>query len=193
MGRKQIFETYETGSICWGECIAVDRDPQVMNGAWCFAGTAVPLARLFEATAEGASLRDFTTRHAVKSTDPATVFEFLSDSLNDVHEKVWRHGGPYSAKPPYLRGGPQHRAPIRDPRTTRWDACPAASRDAEKMSGQWCIDPLRFPLAVLFGNLASGMTIDEFDDMFGLQKSEIEPILKFLAEDLGELRNENPE
>jgi uncharacterized protein (DUF433 family) len=40
-------------------CLAVDRDPLKVSGAWVFRGTRVPVAALFENLEDGAQLSDF--------------------------------------------------------------------------------------------------------------------------------------
>jgi uncharacterized protein (DUF433 family) len=43
----------------WSACTAVDRNPRKLGGAWCFAGTRVPVLSLFEHLAEGATIDEF--------------------------------------------------------------------------------------------------------------------------------------
>jgi uncharacterized protein (DUF433 family) len=43
----------------WSTCLAVDRDPEKVSGAWLFRGTRVPVAALFENLEDGAQLSDF--------------------------------------------------------------------------------------------------------------------------------------
>ena len=45
--------------IDWSICLAVERDPGKMSGAWVFRGTRVPVAALFENLEEDASLHPF--------------------------------------------------------------------------------------------------------------------------------------
>ena len=40
-------------------CIAVERDPQKLSGAWVFRGTRVPVTALFENLKDGAQLSEF--------------------------------------------------------------------------------------------------------------------------------------
>ena len=37
----------------WSSCIAVERDPERVSGAWVFHGTRVPVATLFENLEDG--------------------------------------------------------------------------------------------------------------------------------------------
>jgi uncharacterized protein (DUF433 family) len=45
--------------IDWSTCIAVERDPSRVSGAWVFRGTRVPVAALFENLEDAASVNDF--------------------------------------------------------------------------------------------------------------------------------------
>ena len=42
----------------WSTCLAVERDPQKVSGAWLFRGTRVPVSALFENLEDGAQLSD---------------------------------------------------------------------------------------------------------------------------------------
>jgi uncharacterized protein (DUF433 family) len=43
----------------WSRCIAVDRDPRKLGGAWCFRSTRVPVACLFEDLEHGSTVEEF--------------------------------------------------------------------------------------------------------------------------------------
>jgi uncharacterized protein (DUF433 family) len=43
----------------WSQCEAVERDPEVVSGAWVFKGSRVPVKALFENLESGASVHDF--------------------------------------------------------------------------------------------------------------------------------------
>jgi uncharacterized protein (DUF433 family) len=43
----------------WSECLAVERGPERVSGAWVFTGTRVPVRALFENLEAGASIGDF--------------------------------------------------------------------------------------------------------------------------------------
>ncbi len=43
----------------WSQCKAVDRNPNKLGGKWCFAGTRMPVASLFEHLDEGSTLEEF--------------------------------------------------------------------------------------------------------------------------------------
>jgi uncharacterized protein (DUF433 family) len=42
----------------WSECLAVERDPQKLSGAWIFRGTRLTVQTLFDNLDAGASVRD---------------------------------------------------------------------------------------------------------------------------------------
>lgn len=42
----------------WNECQAVEQSPGRVSGVWLFAGTQIPLYRLYENLAAGASIDD---------------------------------------------------------------------------------------------------------------------------------------
>jgi uncharacterized protein (DUF433 family) len=43
----------------WSACPAVDQNPRKLGGAWCFAGTRVPVLSLFEHLDKGSTIREF--------------------------------------------------------------------------------------------------------------------------------------
>lgn len=43
----------------WGNCDAVERDPDKVSGAWVFSGTRVPVSALFENLKDGATVEQF--------------------------------------------------------------------------------------------------------------------------------------
>jgi uncharacterized protein (DUF433 family) len=43
----------------WKDCVAVERQPDVMSGAWVFRGTRVPVAALFENLRDGSTVDEF--------------------------------------------------------------------------------------------------------------------------------------
>jgi uncharacterized protein (DUF433 family) len=45
--------------IEWSSCVAVERDPEKLGGAWVFVRTRVPVVALFENLEDGASIDDF--------------------------------------------------------------------------------------------------------------------------------------
>jgi len=45
--------------IDWSSCPAVERDPELVSGAWVFRGTRVPVAALFENLEDGAQIAQF--------------------------------------------------------------------------------------------------------------------------------------
>ena len=45
--------------IDWSSCDVVERDLDLVSGAWVFRGTRVPVAALFENLEDGASVEQF--------------------------------------------------------------------------------------------------------------------------------------
>jgi uncharacterized protein (DUF433 family) len=43
----------------WSDCPAVERQPEIVSGAWVFRGTRVPVHALFENLRDGATLNEF--------------------------------------------------------------------------------------------------------------------------------------
>lgn len=43
----------------WSQCLAVERIPGKVSGAWLFKGTRVPVKALFENIEGGATVREF--------------------------------------------------------------------------------------------------------------------------------------
>ena len=48
-----------TNMIDWSSCLAVERDPRRVSGAWVFRGTRVTVAALFENLEDGADISEF--------------------------------------------------------------------------------------------------------------------------------------
>ena len=69
----------------WTTCPVVERDPQILSGAWVFRGTRVPVSALFENLEGGATVDQFLAwfpgvgrnqvdavlEHAARSVQPA--------------------------------------------------------------------------------------------------------------------------
>jgi uncharacterized protein (DUF433 family) len=50
-------------ALDWSDCPEVERDPGKLSGAWVLKGTRMPVAGIFAALAEGASIDDILTWH----------------------------------------------------------------------------------------------------------------------------------
>ena len=68
----------------WSLCRAVDRNPGKLGGVWCFRGTRMPVASLFEHLDRGSTIEEFiewfpsVTREQVHQ-----VLEFTKSSLGE--------------------------------------------------------------------------------------------------------------
>ena len=186
MTRNDACRRYEAGTIRWAECEDIERSADQHGGAWRFRNTSVPLADLFQALADGKSTTDFA---AARQTDharpcPRRVLRFLADQIEEACEATWEHGGPRQAEPPRLDGGQHHRSTDHDPDTTHWKDCAAAWRDAQRMSGSWCIRNTRFPLSQLFINLADEESVQGVAEVYQITAGDMVPVLRFLADEL---------
>jgi uncharacterized protein (DUF433 family) len=66
----------------WGECRAVERDPEQVSGAWVFANTRVPVRALFENLQDGATVDQFVEWFPGVAREQAeAVLEFAAASL----------------------------------------------------------------------------------------------------------------
>ena len=66
----------------WSLCSAVDRSPGKLGGAWCFRGTRVPVATLFDHLDKGSSIEEFVEWFPSVSRDQVhQVLEFAKNSL----------------------------------------------------------------------------------------------------------------
>ena len=60
----------------WSFCPAVDRNPGKLGGAWCFAGTRLAVASLFEYLDLGSTVDEFL--ESFPDVDPALVHAVLA-------------------------------------------------------------------------------------------------------------------
>jgi uncharacterized protein (DUF433 family) len=68
----------------WSQCTAVDRDPQKMGGVWCFAGTRLAVASLFENLELGATVDEFVEWFPPVTVEQVReVLEFAKHSLQE--------------------------------------------------------------------------------------------------------------
>ncbi len=76
---------YDVSMIDWSSCIAVERDPGRVSGAWVFCGTRVPISALFENLEDGASVHDFVAWFPGVLADQArAVLEHAAKSTLEV-------------------------------------------------------------------------------------------------------------
>ena len=66
----------------WNLCGAVDRSPGKLNGTWCFRGTRLPVAALFEHLDRGSTIDEFLEWFPSVSRDQVhEVLAFAKSSL----------------------------------------------------------------------------------------------------------------
>ncbi|HEX4139280.1 MAG TPA: DUF433 domain-containing protein [Candidatus Methylacidiphilales bacterium] len=66
----------------WGQCLEVERHPDVVSGAWVFKGTRIPVRALFENLEDGASVDQFVAWFPGVSRNQAeAILNFAEKSL----------------------------------------------------------------------------------------------------------------
>jgi uncharacterized protein (DUF433 family) len=67
----------------WSFCDAVDRSPGKLSGAWCFKGTRLPVASLFEHLDGGSTVDEFLEWFpAVSQEQVHSVLAFAKHTLD---------------------------------------------------------------------------------------------------------------
>lgn len=70
------------GVVKWEYCKAVDRHPDKLGGAWCFAGTRLQVLSLFEHLDQGATVDEFLEWFPeVTAEQEHAVLDFAKSSL----------------------------------------------------------------------------------------------------------------
>ena len=59
----------DLGQIDWRQCPHVERDPEIMSGAWCFEGTRLPVSTLFINLASGLTIPEILEQFPNARTD----------------------------------------------------------------------------------------------------------------------------
>jgi uncharacterized protein (DUF433 family) len=63
-----------------------------------------------------------------------------------------------------------------------WSHCPAVERNPAKMSGVWVFRNSRVPISALFENMESGLTVNDFLELFpSVERKQTEVALEFAA------------
>jgi uncharacterized protein (DUF433 family) len=66
----------------WATCLAVERNPEKLSGAWVFRGSRVPVSALFENLESGATLDQFLAWFpGVTRSQAESVLEHAARSL----------------------------------------------------------------------------------------------------------------
>ena len=69
--------------IDWSQCLAVERVPDKVSGAWVLRGTRMPVATIFENLEAGASLDDVMNWYdGLDRKQVQAVIEFAARSLD---------------------------------------------------------------------------------------------------------------
>ena len=163
----------------WDNCPAVERVAGKAGELWAFKGTEIPLYRLYEHLASGATVDDFAERFPV--VDAENVEAVLEHEANVLQQDLLVY--PDGA-------GSITRIPLAAPtgvEVPKWKNCPVVERIPGKVSGAWVFKNSRLALYVLYANLAGGATIDEFVKCYeGVEKWQVKAVLKHAAKELRE-------
>ena len=63
-----------------------------------------------------------------------------------------------------------------------WSECTAIEQDPQRVSGAWVFRGTRIPVAALFQNLADGVSLGEFVDIFpGVTAEQVRLVLQHAA------------
>ncbi len=62
-----------------------------------------------------------------------------------------------------------------------WSQCSAIESVPGKRSGAWVFKDTRMPVATVFANLASGASIDDLIEWFGVTREQVAAVLDFAA------------
>ncbi len=65
-----------------------------------------------------------------------------------------------------------------------WSQCAAVESIPGKVSGAWVFKGTRMPVHIVFENLASGMSIEEVMEQFGVSREQIDAVMDFVARSL---------
>ena len=166
-----------TAMANWEHCPAVERAAAEYGGHWVFRGTDAPLYRLYECLAAGGTVDDFAGRYDVDLESAVAALRYEAAEFRK--DRLVRPDGPGVMAPIPLV------APTGD-EIPDWNFCPAVERIAGKVSGAWVFTESRLPLEALFENLASGCTLAEFDEWYGMEPARQAAVLSYEAKALRE-------
>ena len=83
--RKQRPDPANMGSVNWAKCPHVERDPQIMTGAWCFEGTRLPISTLFANLAAGLTIPEYLEQFPSANPEHvAEVLQYQADQLDSM-------------------------------------------------------------------------------------------------------------
>ena len=153
----------------WQHCPAVEQDPTKAGGAWVFKATDVPLYALYEALAAGATADDFAARHGVPVERVAAALRYEADELHD-YRLNYPDGVPRMHNPESRQTAPDDAI---------WKACPLVEQNPGILGGVWIFKRSRFPLYTVYDNLASGATLDEFDEWYDIERDKVVAVLQY--------------
>ena len=160
----------------WQHCPAVERAGEQDGGLWVFKGTSVPLYALYETLADGGTVGDFAARFGVAVKRVVEALRYEADELHDYRlnypDGVSRMHNPESSET--------------GPDDTIWRTCPFVEQNPGILGGVWTFKRSRFPLYTVHDNLASGASLDEFDEWYEIEKDKVVALLQYQSKELRE-------
>ena len=160
----------------WQHCPEVERSSGEDGGLWVFMGTDVPLYALYGALASGATVGDFAARFGVAIERVVEALRYEADELHD-YRLNYPDGVSRMHNPESRQAGPDDAI---------WRTCPLVEQNPGIFAGVWIFKRTRFPLYTVHGNLASGATLDEFDEWYEIEKDKVAALLQYQAKALRE-------
>ena len=162
----------------WESCPAVEKGTGEQGGLWVFASSEVPLYKLFEHLVSGGTVNDFADRFGVDVGRVRVALEFEADELHDFRLD-------YPDAVPFTRASDRQRGASKD---GLWSNCPAVEQATGRLGGAWVFKNSRLALYVLYGHLAVGSTLDEFDEWYGMDPANPVVVLEHEARELRQMR-----
>ena len=161
----------------WKHCPEVERNAGKAGGMWVFKGTDVPLYRLYETLASDGTVDNFACRHGVDVEQAAAALRYEADEFRD--DLLIRPDGPgeITPIPAIIPTGAE---------IPNWHDCPVVERIAGKVSGAWIFKHSRLALYTVYDNLASGATLDEFDEWYAIERDKVVAVLQYQSKTLRE-------
>ena len=83
---------HDLGAIDWAQCPHLHRHPEMRGGQWCFEGTSLRVAHLFQCLAAGASIGEYVQQYPIARADHVdAVLSYIADRLQAVDTRGRGH------------------------------------------------------------------------------------------------------
>lgn len=82
---RQAIAITDLGEVDWSKCPGLERDPERMSGAWCFKGTRITVASVFENLASGSDVNEYVEQFPETGHERVNqILKFLAERLKAV-------------------------------------------------------------------------------------------------------------